>query len=250
VVVPVAALADVVDTPHDILLHFAYATREHAGSDSYVRTNVAIAATVAEAIARQRPRAVAYASSGAVYRPDGGLAWDVAGDPYASLKRLDELALGGAAREVGAAAIIARVFNLAGPWLTKRGFAIADLTEQVRSGGSVRLRAEHPVVRSYVDVEDLVALLLSLAERGESATFDTEGEVAVEMGELVARIAGVLDRPDVAVLREWDPAAAADRYVGDGTEMRRLAHAAGLRLRTLDEQILRTADWLEEAGTG
>ena len=211
---------------------------------------MAIAATVAEAIARQRPRAVAYASSGAVYRPDGGLAWNVAADPYATLKRLDELALGCAAREVGAVAIIARVFNLAGPWLIKRGFAIADLIEQVRSGGPVRLRAGHPVVRSYVDVEDLVALLLSLAERGESATFDTEGEVTVEMGDLAARIAGVLGRPDVAVLREWDPAAAADRYVGDGTEMRRVAHAAGVPLRTLDEQIVRTADWLAEAGTG
>jgi nucleoside-diphosphate-sugar epimerase len=238
-VVPVAPLDDLIGTPHDVLLHFAYATGEHAGAgDAYVATNVAITATVVEAIARQRPGAVVYASSGAVHRDGAG---DLRADPYGTLKRLDELTLRAAAHDAGAAAVVARVFNVAGPWLLKRGFAIADLIDQVRDGGPVVLRAAHPVVRSYVDVEDLVTLLLALADAGQDAAFDTEGEVAVEMGELAARVAAVLGRPDVVVKREWDPEAPADRYVGDGTAMRALAAEHGVALRDLDEQIRRTA---------
>ena len=79
-----APLAELPDTPHDVLLHFAYATREHAARRPRVRaTNVAITATVVEAIARQRPAAVVYASSGAVYRGEGG-GWPATSraDPY------------------------------------------------------------------------------------------------------------------------------------------------------------------------
>jgi UDP-glucuronate decarboxylase len=238
-----APLAELAQTPHDVLLHFAYATREHAAGAEYVQTNAAITATVVEAIARQRPAAVVYASSGAVYRGEGGgLAFDVRADPYGALKRLDELTLRAAAQDAGAAAIVARVFNLAGPWLLKRGFAIADLIDQVRAGGAVTIRADRPVVRSYVDVEDLAALLLALAGARQDAQFDTAGEVAVEMGELAARVAQALGREgELSIERDWDPAAPADRYVGDGEQWRRLCAAHGIAPRDLDAQIARTA---------
>jgi nucleoside-diphosphate-sugar epimerase len=177
-----------------------------------------------------------------VHLAGGGLAWDVAAEPYGALKRLDELTLGAAAQAVGAAAIIPRVFNLAGPWLLKRGFAIANLIDQVRAGGPVRIEAARPVVRSYVDVEDLTALLLALAERRESATFDTAGEVEVEMGELATRVAAALGAGPVVVEREWDPAAEPSRYVGDAATLRRLAGEVGVTFRGLDEQIVRTAE--------
>jgi nucleoside-diphosphate-sugar epimerase len=241
--VPVAALTELPDTPHDVLLHFAYTTREHAAGAEYVEVNAAITATVVEAIARQRPGAVVYASSGAVYARggDGALSWDVRADPYGTLKRLDELTLRAAAQDAGAAAIVARVFNVAGPWLLKRGFAIASLIDQVEAGGTVTIRAPHPVVRSYVDVEDLVALLLALADARADARFDTAGEVAVEMSELAARVAHVLGRGDVEVERDWDPGAPADRYVGDGAEWLALCAQHGIVPRDLDAQIARTA---------
>jgi UDP-glucuronate decarboxylase len=245
--VAVAPLHALPETPHDVLLHFAFVTAEHAGGagvDAYVATNVGITATVVEAIARQRPRAVAYASSGAVYRGaagGSGVASDLRAEPYGTLKRLDELTLRAAARDAGAAAIVARVFNLAGPWLLKRGFAVADLIDQVRAGGDLTIRASRPVVRSYVDVEDLVALLLSLADAEQDAAFDTAGEVAVEMGELAQRVAAVLGRPEAVVERAWDPDAEPDRYVGDGAVLHALAAQHGVTLRDLDEQIRRTA---------
>jgi ubiquinone biosynthesis protein UbiJ len=92
-----------------------------------------------------------------------------------------------------------------------------------------------------------MALVLALADGGQSATFDTAGEVEVEMGELAIRIAAVLDVGPNEVERDWDPAADPSRYVGDPTEMRRLAAGAGVAFRDLDDQIRRTRAALGEA---
>jgi nucleoside-diphosphate-sugar epimerase len=127
-----------------------------------------------------------------------------------------------------------------------KGFALASMIEQVRAGGAIEVRARHPVRRSYVDVEDLASLAVALTDHGpDQLLFDTAGEVAVEVGELAARVAGVLGRPGAPIVRTWDPAAPADDYVGDGAVMRAQAQDLGVPLRDLDDQIARTAHWLE-----
>lgn len=238
------ALDELPDTPHDVLLHYAYATREQAeglGVGRYVATNVGLTETVLRAIDHQRPRALFYASSGAARQPG-----TLDENPYAVLKRHDELILRGAMADVGGRCAVARVFNVAGPWMASlKGFALGSMIEQVRAGGAVEVRARHPVRRSYIDVEDLAALAIALADDGpEETRFDTAGEVVVEVGELAARVATVLGRPDAEVVRDWDPAAPADDYVGDGAAMRALSAELGITLRGLDDQIARTATWL------
>jgi nucleoside-diphosphate-sugar epimerase len=196
---------------------------------------------VLEAVRRQRPRALFYASSGAAYG-EGSLEEN----PYAVLKRRDERALRAAMREVGGRVAVARVFNVAGPWMTKPdGFALGSLIGQVQAGGPVEVRARHAVRRSYVDVEDLAMLAVALADAGpDEAVFDTAGDVVVEVGELASRVAAVLGRDDVEIVRTLDPDAPGDEYVGDGTRMHALAAELGVRLRSLDEQIARTAAWM------
>jgi nucleoside-diphosphate-sugar epimerase len=239
-------LPELVETPHDVLLHYAYATREKAGDlglAAYVTANAAITTTVLDAIAAQRPRAMFYASSGAVH--GGG---DLAENPYAQLKRWDELAFRRAMADAGGRSVVARVFNVAGPWLAKvDSFALGSLIRQVAEGGPVEVRARHAVRRSYVDVEDLAALALALAESpdaGDDLVFDTAGEVVVEVGELAERIARVLGRADAEIVRDRDDSLPEDVYVGDGTAMREHAARHGIELRELDEQIARTAEWL------
>jgi nucleoside-diphosphate-sugar epimerase len=245
--VAVRALADLPATPHDALVHFAFLTREHAatlGVGAYVAANLRITATVLEAIARQRP-AVAYASSGAVYEPGGALATDLDANPYGTLKHLDELALRQAAADRGRSCAVARVFNLAGPHIVKpRGFALSDLVLQAREQDALEIRARHPVLRSYVDVDDLAALLLALLGAGEDAIFDTAGTEEVEVGGLARRIAAQAGRADLPIHREPDLDAPADRYVGDGSEWARLCARHGITPRPLDKQIARTAAYL------
>jgi UDP-glucuronate decarboxylase len=237
-------LAELPDTPHDVLLHYAYATREQAdtlGNAAYVEANGAITNTVLEALRAQRPRALFFASSGAARE-----AGTIDENPYAALKRRDETTFRHATRDLGARCAIARVFNVAGAWMPQpKGFALASLIEQVHAGGPLQVRARHPVRRSYVDVDDLAALALALADDGPNdALFDTAGDEVVEVGELAERVARRLGRPDLPIERDWDPDAPADDYVGDGAMMQALARERGLTLHSLDDQIVRTADWL------
>ena len=109
----------------------------------------------------------------------------------------------------------------------------------------MRIRAGHPVVRSYVDVEDLVSVMIAAAlDRGGASDVqvDTAGDVQVEVGDLADAIRRVLGRPDVAVERQFDdPGAQPDRYVGAPGQFAALAGDLGIPLRDLDEQIARTA---------
>ena len=251
-VIRVRALTDLPATEHDQLVHFAFLTREHVatrGTETYVAANVRITATVLEAIARHRP-AVAYASSGAVYNADRTLTTDLDANPYGTLKHLDELALRRASADAGRSTAIARVFNVAGPYLVKpRGFALSDLVLQARERDELEIRARHPVLRSYADVDDLARLLLALLDAGEDAVFDTAGEEEIEVGQLARRVAAQAGRPDLPIRRDPDPDAPADRYVGDGAAWAALTRRHGIVPRDLDEQIARTAVYLA-AGAG
>lgn len=239
----VRRLGELPATPHDVLLHYAYVTREHVqerGVDAYVADNVAITATVCEALRMQRPQAVFHASSGAAANAAG----DLRADPYGVLKRLDEQTLRAAARDAGARCVTVRVYNVAGPWMTKPGFALRDLIEQAASGGPIRIRARHAVYRSYVDVEDLAELAVALGSRqGGDADLqiDTAGGEVVEIEQLARRVCAVLGCPDRAIERDFAGEEPIDDYTGAGGRLQQLAGELGIPLRPLDEQIRRTA---------
>jgi nucleoside-diphosphate-sugar epimerase len=242
----VRPLAELIETPHDVLLHYAYVTREHVathGVDAYVAENVAITATVCEAMRAQRPRAILHSSSGAAATAVG----DLRADPYGVLKRLDEHTLRGAARDARARCVTLRVYNVAGPWMAKSVFAVADIIAQVAAGGPVKIRARHAVRRSYVDVEDLALLALALTcadGLDEDLRLDTAGAEVVEVEELARRICIVLGQPDLPIERNFLPDAPVDDYTADGTRFRQLAQDLGVPLRGLDEQLRRTAEHL------
>jgi nucleoside-diphosphate-sugar epimerase len=229
------------------LLHFAFLTRDKVaafGVDSYTSQNVAITATVLGAITKHKPRHVVAASSGAVYSPTGGLVSDLRSDPYGTLKHVDELAFRAATRDAGGVCVIPRVFSVAGARMTKPGlYALGSMIEMATVGGPIEVRARGPVFRSYCGVDEVVALALWTALSGRDAVFDTCGTV-VEVGELARLVAEVHGLDVDSVRRDWDPAAVADRYVGDGRLMEGLAAEAGLPLRSLPDLVRETSAWL------
>lgn len=230
------------------LLHFAFLTPDKVaamGVDRYVSQNIEMTAAVLDAIAVHRPRKVVVTSSGAVYTPTGGFACDLRSDPYGTLKRLDELAFRTATRDVGGVCVIPRVFSVAGDRLTKPGlYALGDMIAMAKRGGPIEVRARGPVFRSYSGVDEVVALALWAALSGRDVVFDTGGTV-VEIGDLARLVAQVHDLGNEGVSRTWDPAAVADRYVGDGRLMAELAVEAGLSLRALPELVRRMSKPLE-----
>jgi UDP-glucuronate decarboxylase len=247
--VKVRKLVDLVcqDPPPTTLLHFAFITRDKVaalGIDSYTSQNVAITATVLGAIAKHRPRQVVVASSGAVYRPAGGLACDLRSDPYGTLKHVDELALRAVTRDGGGVCVIPRVFSVAGARMTKPGlYALGSMIQMATVGGPIVVRARGPVFRSYCGVDEVVALALWAALSGRDFVFDTCGTV-VEVGELAGMVAQVHDLDVDVVRRTWDPDVVADRYHGDGRLMEELAAEAGLPLRPLLALVRETSAYL------
>jgi nucleoside-diphosphate-sugar epimerase len=235
------------DPPPTTLLHFAFLTREKVallGIDSYTSQNVAITATVLGAIAKHKPRHVVAVSSGAVYSSTGGLVSDLRADPYGTLKHMDELMFRAATRDVGGACVIPRVFSVAGARMTKPGlYALGSMIEMLTMGGPIEVSAQGPVFRSYCGVDEVVALALWAACSGRDAVFDTCGTV-VEVGELAQVVAQVNGLAFDVVRRTWDPAAVADRYVGDGRLMAELVDETGLSLRSLHALVRETSAWL------
>lgn len=239
----VSSLSDQLPAP-TILLHFAFLTREKVatlGVDAYVRRNVALSATVLDAVAVHRPRALVYASSGAVYGSDGRLVHDLEGDPYGTLKHLDELAMQAAAARVGGVAVVPRIFSVAGDRITKpEAYALGSFLTMGARDGVIDVQARGPVVRSYCGVDEVVALSLWSAVHGRAEVFDSGGPV-VEMSELAAAVATVLGLAPEAVRRATASEAPPNRYAGSGARMAELAAEAGLDLRELDALVRTTA---------
>lgn len=229
------------------LLHFAYLTRDRLADhsvDEFVAANLAMTAVVLGAVASHRPRSIVFASSGTVYNHDRTLTTDLRGNPYGTLKHIDELALRAAASDAGAATVIPRIFSLAGAGMTKPDhYALGSLITMARSSRRLVVRSGSPVVRSYAGVDEVVSLSLWLALREQSAVFDTAGH-RVEIGDLAALVADQhgLDRDVI----ERSPATGErdDVYVGDPTNWSRLSSLAGIAEASLDELIQQTSEWL------
>ncbi len=222
--------------PPPLLLHYACLTKDREaamGAGALLAGNAEIRETVAGLIERRGAAAMFLPSSGAAYAPG----------PYGESKRLDE------ARFLGAKIprlVIARVFNLAGPFINKTAtYAIADFCARLTAGENIEIRARHKVVRSYVHIEDLLLLALGLLLLGPVGVtrFDTAGEVEVEVEDL-ARRAAILLHPDAQIHRAAPDSSLDDIYVGDSAAIRSIAASFDLSLRNLDTQITDTANYL------
>lgn len=247
---PLGELRDLKVGPH-LLVHLAFLTREHAATQSvasYVTLNEGISSVVLDHAHRSPVEAVFLPSSGAVYAADGAAAADLENNPYGALKLRDEFRFADVSPAAERAAIV-RVFNLAGPFINKGSiYALASIISDLERGGPIRLRADHPVIRSYVHVRDLVELAFAVMLGqipGPGVPFDTAGDREIEIGDLASLTAALLGMPDTRIDRpEMAGENPADRYVGDGTLLGKLALEGGIEFASLDEQILDTAAFI------
>ena len=236
------------------LLHYAFLTKDRvAGVDTaqYFRLSEEITAAVLAAIPRIGVTHMLFPSSGAVYgqpiRPDLSLREEPETNPYGTQKLRDERHFAQACHENGVRLAVPRVFSLSGAFINKHeAYALASIINAALLGKPVELRARRSVFRSYVSVGDLIeASLAWLFSRTapEQVVFDTGGEV-VEVGELAQRALHLLGRAELAVSRPAPDGSAEDRFTGDGAAFARLAQSQGVALRSLDQQILDTAEYL------
>lgn len=236
-----------------IVLHFAFLTKDRVeGMDgaAYIAANVALSTMVLDALDAIGTSAVFVASSGAAYSADDPSA-DAALRLYGSLKQRDEEAFAHWARTRHRTVVIARVFNVSGPYINKpRSYALAALINDALAGRPVTVRALHPVVRGFVAIREVMSLVFCLMDSAEPHVlrFDTGGD-PMELGEVAKRVAATLGA--ASTLRAVITSERTDRYVGDRTAYDGLRNNYGIDAISFHDQILETADYLSDnlAGT-
>jgi UDP-glucuronate decarboxylase len=242
---PLAELATLPPAPTWVL-HYAFLTKDRAAAmddDTYAAACAAIRETVLAALEPIGARGVFVASSGAAARAD---------DPaearemrlYGRLKRDDEAAFASWAEAAGKRAVIARIFNLTGPYINKHAaYAIASFILDALAGRAITVKASREVIRGYVAIRELVSLALTLLAESDGVTRLATGGEPLELGEVAHAVAGALGGTvDRAAITEAD----ADRYVGDADGYAALLSQYGIAPVALDRQIAETADWLRE----
>lgn len=172
-----------------------------------------------------RPRLI-FASSGAVYGPDGRPP-ALADELYGHMKALQEVALADWCEMKGARLTVCRVFNVGGPYGNKLElYALSSLIRAALAGGDIPIRARGAVLRSYVHIEELMAVLMGQAP--SSRPFDSGGGEVVEIGDLAGMVCAQLGLDPARIVRQRDPGAPVSRYAGDGADYQ--ARVAGLGL--------------------
>lgn len=237
-VLPLSSL-DKQALPGALVLHMAFLTREHAtrmNEADYIAANRAISEYVVNFIRSNGARGIFVPSSGAVYAPPP--------NPYGACKLEDEGRFTALGEALSIPTVIIRVFNLAGPFINKQNsYVLPSILQDLLADRPVTLRAAHPVWRGYAYVNDVLSIALGVLLAGQSPpVFDSWGE-PVEVSDLAARAAKVLERELVIHRPEWRDGAP-DYYVGDETAY--LSHAASLNLEPsgLEQQIRSTVTYL------
>ena len=220
--------------PDWTVAHFAALGKERTDDlpvATYVAQSEALHAAVLRLIAAaDRPRLI-FASSGAVYGPEGRPPV-LADEPYGHMKGLQEAAWADWCRANVVPLTVCRVFNVGGPYGNKLDlYALSSLIRAALAGGDMPVRARGTVLRSYVHVEELMAVLVRRAQRstpGSSQPFDSVGTEIVEIGDLAGVVCAQLGLDPACVTRHLDPDAPVSRYVGSGTDYQAAILALGL----------------------
>jgi nucleoside-diphosphate-sugar epimerase len=234
---PFAALESEKSAP-SLILHFAFLTQGFAHTPDFCAANQKISATMRGFIARNGARGLFIPSSGAAYKPD---------HLYGALKREDEKSFGELARDQDFPAAIIRIFNLAGPFINNlSNYALASIILDVLAGRPITLRAARPVFRSYAHVQDVLNIALAIMlNRLDFGIFDTAGDPELEISELAVRAQNLLAAETLPIIRpEWRDGPP-DRYLGDLAAYAAAATRAGIQPKTLDQQIIDTARFIE-----
>jgi len=211
------------------LVHLAFITRERLSSmsvDAYTCANREITRSALELIERLRPTAVVHASSGAVFQSM---------DTYGELKIEQEELIGQMCERFQIPCINARIWSVSGAFCPKpRDFLFFDLLYQAIFVDEVHIRADHEVLRRYVDAGQFLSLATTLAHLGMSMDLDSGGQLisAVELGGRMIEILSV-NKP----LRYLKTRNHSDAYYSPSHRMEDFAEKFGFTLNDIDWQI-------------
>lgn len=238
-------LADLANLPRatTLLLHFAFLTKDRAETmdESFYRAaNRAIDDQLLGALDAIGTKAIFVASSGAAASASTAPAMQL----YGTLKREQEERFADWADRTGHRAVIARLFNLSGPYINKHGsYALAAFILDALAGGPIRIRAPHQVIRSYVAIRELMSLVfaLLLEDGGGVIRFNSGGE-PMEMQAIARTIADAFG--NVAIDRPTFDPAIRDDYRGDSAAYATLLASHRIAPVPFAQQVAETTEYM------
>jgi nucleoside-diphosphate-sugar epimerase len=247
---PLSELANLPSAP-SLVLHLAFLTQEKAkvmSEEAYVAANRVISSQVLDALEVIGGAGVFVPSSGAVYKVDDPTA-EASMRLYGRLKLEDEAAFSAWADARGKRAVVARVFNLSGPYINKQSsYALACFINDALVGRPVEIKATRPVYRSYVAISELMSVVFGVLTDGRAGSirFDTAGDHEYEMGDIAGAVIEALGAK-VGILRPGLMQSKADRYVGEGSTYLRLRRRAAAAEVGFPLQISEVAEFINES---
>ncbi len=243
---PLAYLAQL-DAKPTWLLHFAFLTKDRAETmdeAAYRAANADIRETVLAQLDRIGTQAVFVASSGAAYKAQDPAA-SAAMRLYGELKAEDEARFAAWGEAAAKRVVIARIFNVTGPYINKhQAYALASFILDGIAGRPIEVRAPRRVVRGYVPIPELISLALAEMAVAPSGTvrFDTGGE-PLDLGDVAQVVAQHF--PGTSVCRAQIGEPNADIYHGDPVSYAALLRRHGIAPELLAAQVAKTIDYLQ-----
>ena len=173
----------------DTLVHLAFLTRDKVDASNLMRystINREITSFACDFIIKKKPRSVISISSGAIYDAPAFtcLADSFILNLYGYLKIEEEKRLEQACVESNANLVINRLWGLSGQDIQNaQPYALAEFIHKAKMNDVIEIKSRNKVWRRYVDARELMALCLEVANRGDTAIFNSGGPL-VEIGEL------------------------------------------------------------------
>lgn len=228
------------------VLHYAFLTKDRADSMSeaaYREANLQIGEAVLSSLDAIGAQGIFVASSGAAYRAEDTEASD-AMRLYGALKLADEVRFTKWAQGPNRRAVIARIFNVTGPYINKHeAYALASFILDGLAGRDIEVRAPRRVVRGYVPISEILSLAISelASERQGVCRFDTGGD-PLDLGEVAEIVAAHF--PEVKVRRADIIEPVSDAYYGDSLTYKSLLDQHRIEAMPLHVQVGKTIDYL------
>ena len=204
-----------------LFFHLAFKVKDHlltTNIDIYKQENNDIKNKASQLIEHFRPNKMVYFSSGAVYNQDKTICRDFEKNPYGFLKAQDELFFQELSVSNNFPLLIPRIFNIAGDYINKHNiYAISDFIIQASQNNKIVINAKHPVIRSYIEIYDLIKIITSWVydQYSNNFTFDTTNIENIELSDLAALIIKTLHLNAEIIRDGFDKNLENNYYVGN-----------------------------------
>ena len=234
-----------------MFLHLAFKLKDKLSTttiEEYQKQNHVIRDKAKKLIKHFKPAKMVYTSSGAVYDENYDLCKSLKKNPYGYLKIQDEEFFSRLAKTYNFKILIPRIFNIAGHYINKYNlYAISDFILQAAHTNKIIINANFPVIRSYIEIYDLIEIITKWITDNKSNNFifDTANTNNLELSDLAELTINTLNLQANIIRKEIDPNLKSNSYIGNTKNLNILLNKYDIKLKSHSTCIKHVYDYLK-----